>query len=200
MKKSCALLIVDLQIDFCPGGLLPVPRGDRVVPVMNRYISLFRERGLPIIASRDWHPEKSSHFKAYGGSWPNHCIRETKGASFHPDLHLPEETIVVSKGTDPEKDAYSAFLGKDGTGRLLAEILGAMGIEELYIGGLATDYCVRESVLEGLQRGLRVTLLTDASAGVDLEAGDSEKATGEMMAAGAKVTTVDLLAGQWQEE
>jgi nicotinamidase/pyrazinamidase len=194
MEKGSALLIVDIQNDFCPGGALPVPDGDKVVPVLNRYIELFREEGLPIFASRDWHPEKTSHFKAYGGIWPVHCVQGSHGAEFHPDLELPPETVIISKGMDPGKDDYSAFQGVDYRGTIFAEILKEMGITKLYVGGLATDYCVRASVLEGLRHGLAVALLEDASRGVDIQQGDSLRAIAEMCGAGAATATVERLA------
>ncbi|MBI1920391.1 MAG: nicotinamidase [Geobacter sp.] len=187
MVKNSALIIVDVQNDFCPGGTLPVPEGDRVVPVLNRYINLFSARSLPIFASRDWHPEKTSHFKDYGGIWPVHCVQLTNGAAFHPDLRLPMEVVVLSKGMDPTKDDYSAFQAVDKTGRPLPAIIKEMGIAHIYVGGLATDYCVRATVLEGLKAGLAVTMLEDASRGVDLQPGDSERAVEEMRKAGAAV-------------
>lgn len=187
MGKNSALIIVDVQNDFCPGGSLPVPEGDRVVPVLNRYIDLFIASGLPIFASRDWHPEETSHFKDFGGIWPVHCVQQTSGAAFHPDLRLPPEAVVLSKGMDPTKDDYSAFQAVDKTGRPLPAVLREKGISRIYVGGLATDYCVKATVLEGLKAGLTVTLLKDASRGVDLQQGDSERAVDEMQKSGASV-------------
>ncbi len=152
--------------------------------VQNRYIALFREKGLPIFASRDWHPEKTSHFKSFGGIWPVHCVQGSDGAKFHPDLQLPPDAIILSKGMDPQRDDYSAFQGMTASGTLFPDILRERGISKLYVGGLATDYCVKESVLEGLRHDLVVTLLEDASRGVDLEPGDSEKAVALMRVAG----------------
>ena len=186
-----ALLIVDVQNDFCPGGALAVPEGDRVVPVLNRYIERCRAGQIPIIASRDWHPEKTSHFKAYGGIWPPHCIQHTKGAQFHPDLKLPKETIVISKGMDPDKDSYSAFQAFDSEGTPLAELLKKRRITHLFVGGLATDYCVRVSVLDALKEGLKVTVLEDAVRGVELQSGDSKKAFDEMVRSGADQTSLE---------
>lgn len=196
MEKGSALLIVDVQNDFCPGGSLPVPDGNLVVPLLNRCIELFREKALPIFASRDWHPETTSHFKAYGGIWPVHCVQGSEGARFHPDLRLPAETIILSKGMDPASDDYSAFQGVDGEGRALSELVRQMGIGRLYVGGLATDYCVKESVLAGLRLGLAVTLLEDAARGVELAPGDTARAVAEMVAAGARLTTVEKLAAE----
>ncbi len=186
MKKNQALLIVDVQNDFCPGGALPVPEGDEVVFVLNRYIESFVRGKLPILASRDWHPLKTKHFKPYGGLWPPHCIQNTPGAGFHPDLKLPPEAIIVSKGMDPASDGYSAFEATDAPGRLLGDLLHSLGIRDLFVGGLATDYCVRSSVLDALKHGLNVYVLTDAIKGVDVNSGDSQRAIDEMLACGAK--------------
>lgn len=191
MIGTVALLIIDVQNDFCPGGALPVPGGDRVIGPLNRIAARFAASGLPVLASRDWHPATSSHFQEHGGPWPIHCVQGTRGAGFHPELCLPEGVIVLSKGTDPEQDGYSAFEGVTWTGQPLAELLEGYGIDQLYTGGLATDYCVRATVLDALGRGFAVTLLTDAVAGVDLQAGDSRRALEEMTRAGARLTAVD---------
>ncbi|BEH09734.1 MULTISPECIES: nicotinamidase [Geobacter] len=191
MENDAALLIVDVQNDFCPGGSLAVPEGDTVVPVLNGYISVFRAAGLPIFASRDWHPRMTSHFKEYGGPWPVHCVQESHGAQFHPDLALPGDAIIISKGMDPERDDYSAFQGTSPDGTPFPALLAARGIRHLYLGGLATDYCVKESALEGIRHGLIVTVLTDASRGVDLAPGDSERAVQDMMRAGVRVTSFE---------
>lgn len=185
MKSSSALLIVDVQNDFCPGGGLPVPEGNRVVPILNRYIALFREHNLPVFASRDWHPTNTSHFRDFGGTWPVHCVQGSEGARFHRDLALPDNAIVISKGMDPSRDDYSAFHGATDDGTPFPQLLKEMGITDLYVGGLATDYCVKASVLEGLRLGLSMTLLDDGVRGVDLNPGDSEKAIDEMTRAGA---------------
>jgi nicotinamidase/pyrazinamidase len=182
-----ALLIVDVQNDFCRGGALAVPGGDRVVPALNRYTAHAEARGWPIYASRDWHPAVTSHFKAYGGEWPPHCVQETTGANFHPDLRLPASTIVVSKGESAERPGYSAFDGRTADGGTLAADLAARGIDHLYVGGLATDYCVKHSVLDALRCGLKVTVLDDAIAGVEVHEGDSARALAEMTAAGAQI-------------
>jgi len=193
MRENSVLLIVDVQNDFCPGGTLSVPAGDEVVPVLNRYIERFRKEGLPIIATRDWHPEKTSHFKAFGGIWPVHCVQGSKGAQFHPALMLPDDAIIISKGMDPTRDDYSALHGADSSGTPLPQVLKKLGIKRIYIGGLTTDYCVKESTLEGLRQGFAVTVLTDAVRGVELKPGDSEKALVEIKAAGAEMTTFETL-------
>lgn len=190
-KGRKALLVVDVQNDFCPDGALAVPEGDKVVPVINRYIELFRQAGLPIYFTRDWHPPVTVHFKAYGGTWPSHCVQGTKGAEFHPELNIPSGSVVMSKGDDPGQDSYSAFAGHDRKGRGLAEVLKEDGIGHFYIGGLATDYCVRQTSLDALISGFEVTVLTDAIKGVDLVPGDSERAIEEIRQKGARLATLD---------
>jgi len=195
MTKKRALLIVDVQNDFCPGGALPVPEGDGIIPVLNRYIDLFSRHGLPIFASRDWHPKKTKHFREFGGTWPRHCIQNTKGAKFHPDLRLTREAIIISKGMDPEKDSYSAFHGVDSQGVHLGALFRILKIDELFVGGLATDYCVKWSVLDSLKLGFKVNVLIDAVRGVNLNPADSEKALREMTKRGAKVVTFQKISG-----
>jgi nicotinamidase/pyrazinamidase len=195
MQKTDALIIVDVQNDFCPGGALAVPRGDEVVAVLNRYIGKFSAAGLPIVASRDWHPPRTTHFKDYGGVWPAHCVQASSGAAFHPDLKLPAAAIVVSKGTAADEDSYSAFQGKDDAGTPLAELLLEHGVKRIFVGGLATDYCVKHTVIDGLGLGFEVLLLGDAVRGVDLKPGDSEAALGDMRAAGAAtLASIDALS------
>jgi len=193
MGKRAALLIVDVQNDFCPSGALAVPDGDRVVEPLGRAARIFADRGLPVLASRDWHPSRTSHFSGFGGIWPPHCIRGSRGAEFHPALSLPAETIVISKGCDPDGDDYSAFDGKSADGRTLQEILANEGIGHLYIGGLASDYCVRASALDALKAGFEVTVLSDAIAGVDVVPGDTEKALEEMERSGVRFCSVEEL-------
>ena len=182
-----ALLVVDVQKDFCPGGSLAVPDGDRVVPVLNRYIADATARGWPVYASRDWHPAVTRHFQAYGGEWPPHCVQNTEGATFHRDLHLPPSTIVVTKGASPDNPGDSALGGHTPDGKTLAAALHDEKIDHLYVGGLATDYCVKQSVLDARRMGLQVTVLGDAIAGVDLQPGDSARAIEEMREAGAEL-------------
>jgi len=188
-NNNSALLIVDMQNDFCPGGSLAVPDGDQIVPVINRVIEYCRLSRIPVIASRDCHPVETTHFINYGGLWPSHCVQGTSGADFHPDLQLLPDAMILSKGTDPESDDYSAFHAKDNKGSELAVILSTLGVSEIYVCGLATDYCVKETVLESLQRKFSVTLLIDAIKGVDIKPGDSEKAMEEMRLAGAQLTS-----------
>ena len=196
MQGKNVLVVVDVQNDFCPGGALPVASGDKVVPVLNRYIEKFRAAKLPIFATRDWHPGKTSHFKTGGGVWPPHCVQGTRGADFHPDLTLPEDVVVVSKGMGYDEDSYSGFQGTDAGGVKLADLLRQRGAKRLFIGGLATDYCVKHTVLDGLREGFQVVLLEEAISGVDLQPGDSERAIAEMIRAGAeKSTGVDRIPG-----
>jgi nicotinamidase/pyrazinamidase len=194
MRKDAALLIVDVQNDFCPEGSLAVSCGDRVVEPLSRAAGSFAVAGLPVLASRDWHPPLTRHFKEYGGAWPPHCIQETTGAAFHPALCLPEGTLVISKGSDPDSDSYSAFDGQSADGTSLAEILAALQVRHLYVGGLATDYCVRSSVLDARKAGLEVTVLVDAIAGVDITAGDSDRALEDMARAGVTFCSTNEVA------
>jgi len=190
-----ALLIVDVQRDFCPGGALPAPGCLRIIAPLNAYLARARALRMPVYASRDWHPAVTTHFKAYGGPWPPHCVQGTEGAEFHPSLELPPDTIVVSKGDDPERPGYSAFEGRTPDGRPLADDLRHRGIAHLYVAGLTTDYCVRQTVLDGLAAGLRVTVLTDAVAAIDARPGDGEQALAEMSAKGAALASgADSLA------
>jgi len=191
MSPRDALILVDVQNDFCPGGALAVENGDEVVPVLNRYIERFADLRLPIFATRDWHPVKTAHFKAYGGVWPVHCVQGTHGAEFHPDLKLTPEITIVSAGMGADEDGYSGFLGRDSSGRSLAALLRDRGVDRLFIGGLATDYCVKHTVLDGIQEGFQVMLIGDAVRGVNLKPGDSEQAIQEMSAAGAVLVRGD---------
>ena len=196
MAETKALIIVDVQNDFCPGGALPVPEGDRVAAPLGRLAAQFVAAGMPVYASRDWHPEHTGHFRQYGGPWPPHCVRESTGAAFHPALRLPEATVILSKGTDPRADGYSAFDGRNEQGQSLMDLLTEAAAGHLYIGGLATDYCVRATVLDALDRGFQVSLLVDCIAGVDVRQGDSRRAMEEMQQAGAGIISTDALLSE----
>jgi nicotinamidase/pyrazinamidase len=191
LRSNKALLVVDVQNDFCPGGALGISGGDRIIPVLNRYIKYFELEDLPIIVTRDWHPKVTKHFQQFGGVWPIHCIEGSYGAQFHPKLQLPKEAQVLSKGMDPEEDSYSAFHATDSSGMTLADLLKNLGVLQIYIGGLATDYCVKYSVLDALRDGLEAFVLTDAIAGVNLQPADSNAALEEMVGRGAKKTTCE---------
>lgn len=181
------MIVVDAQNDFCPKGALPVAEGDQIIPVLNRYIEKFNAAGLPVFATRDWHPERTSHFNHYGGFWPPHCIQGTVGAQFHPDLALTDNVIVISKGMGADEDAYSGFQAVDAQGVPLAVLLRRLEARRLFVGGLATDYCIKQTVLDGLKEGFRVILLEDAIRGVDVRPGDSRRSIEEMIQAGAQI-------------
>ncbi|MDP1719356.1 MAG: isochorismatase family protein [bacterium] len=186
MNKK-ALIVVDVQNDFCPGGSLAVKDGDQVVDPLNRLTGATRGRsGWMRIASRDWHPGKTSHFD----KWPAHCVRHTKGAEFCPGLDI-SGTNVFLKGTKAGEDAYSAFDGIGGFGHTLGQFLTINRVVELYVGGLATDYCVKATVLDALKKGFKVTLLTDACRAVDVKPGDGLRAITEMINAGVYVSTTE---------
>jgi nicotinamidase/pyrazinamidase len=185
ISEKTALVVVDVQKDFCPGGALAVPEGDRVVPALNEYVKMFRAANAPIIFTRDWHPSDHASFKSQGGPWPIHCLQNSDGAKFHPSLVVPPEAEVVSKA-DKKDEAYSFFQGTS-----IADTLRRRGIKTLFIGGLATDYCVKETVLDGLKEGFEVYYLDDASRGVNVKAADSVKAVEIMLAKGAKKIVKD---------
>lgn len=187
--ERLALLVVDVQRDFCPGGALPVHSGDDVVGPLNAVSAAMARRGRPVFASRDWHPHHTTHFKDHGGVWPVHCVAGSDGADFHPQLVLPPGAIIVSKGQTAGDDGYSAFDGHTDSGRSLGDELSTSDVSHLIVGGLATDYCVRASVLDARKAGLQVTLLTDAVRAVDVRTGDGERALDEMRAAGARIAT-----------
>ena len=186
-----ALVIVDVQNDFLPGGSLAVPRGDQVIAPLNRWIARFAAAGLPVYATRDWHPVDHCSFAAQGGPWPPHCVAGTPGAAFADALGLPSDATVIGKATRQDADAYSGFAGTD-----LHERLRHAGVKRLFVGGLATDYCVRATVLDALSCGLAVTILEDCIAGVEVQPGDSARALKEMVQAGAQLSTSqDILRG-----
>ncbi|CAB49891.1 nicotinamidase [Pyrococcus abyssi] len=176
-----ALIVVDMQRDFMPGGALPVPEGDKIIPKVNEYIKKFREKGALIVATRDWHPENHISFKERGGPWPKHCVQNTPGAEFVVDL--PEDTIIISKATEPDKEAYSGFEGTN-----LDKILKEKGVKRVYVCGVATEYCVRATALDALKHGFEVYLLRDAVKGIKPE--DEEKALKEMEEKGIKIVTL----------
>lgn len=185
------LLVVDVQNDFCLGGALGVRRGDEVVAPLNRLIRRFRETGRLIAFSRDWHPARTKHFQEFGGAWPPHCIRGTKGARFHRGLAIPARATIVSKGMDPEVDAYSCFQGflGDGDGEPFPDWLRRRQIRRLVIGGLATDYCVVRTVADARKAGYEVVVLEDAIRAVEASPGDGGRAMAEMRGLGAKFVT-----------
>ena len=191
MKLRQALIIVDVQNDFCLDGALAVPEGDRIVPVLNKYIRVCKSRKIPVFATRDWHPPKTKHFKKFGGLWPSHCVQQSKRAQFHPGLRLPKNAIFVSKGMDPELDGYSAFDAVNEQGVSLLNLLKILRVQKLLIGGLATDYFVKFSVLDALKKGFSVGLLMDAIKGVNINFDDSKKAIIKIVKKGAKRLTIN---------
>jgi len=183
-----ALIVVDVQNDFLPGGALAVARGDEVIAPLNRWIGQFERQQLPIFATRDWHPRAHCSFKEQGGPWPPHCIAGTAGARFPPQLQLSPGVRIVSKATAVEPDAYSGFQGT-----ALAEQLRSLGCKRVLVGGLATDYCVRATVLDALRAGFAAVVLADSVRPVDAQPGDGQRALEEMRAHGAELGS--LVAG-----
>jgi nicotinamidase/pyrazinamidase len=187
MDRNCALVIVDVQNDFCPGGALAVADGDQVVGNLNHYSLRFRAAALPVFVTRDWHPVKTSHFKEFGGPWPAHCVQGTFGARFHPALDLDSQVVILSKGMAADADGYSAFDAVDAAGAALADLLKRSQTKRIFIGGLTTDYCVKQTVIDGLKQGFDMVVLKDSIRAVELTPGDSERAIEEMVQAGAEV-------------
>ncbi|HTP13781.1 MAG TPA: nicotinamidase [Bacteroidota bacterium] len=173
-----ALLVVDVQNDFCPGGALAVPGGDKIVPIINRMMDRFQF----VVASKDWHPKDSVHFK----KWPPHCVQNSAGAEFHPQLNAKKIRQVFLKGTKDKDDGYSAF---EATSDDLGAVLKKNGITDLYVAGLATDYCVRASALDGIRGGFHTFVVTDAVEAVNVTPGDGAKALEEMKKAGVELIT-----------
>jgi nicotinamidase/pyrazinamidase len=179
LQQGDALIIVDVQKDFCPGGALPIENGDKVVPILSRWIAAAVAKGVPIYASRDWHPLGHISFTERGGPWPPHCIQDSDGARFHPDLKLPDSVIKVTKGVRFDQDQNSAF---DQTG--LAKQLRKDGIQRLVVGGLAQDVCVLATVLDARKEGFEVVLISDATRPVTVQGG--EEARRKMRESGAQ--------------
>lgn len=190
LRKGDVLLVVDVQNDFLPGGALAVPGGDGVIPVLDTCAEKFDRCGLPVIASRDWHPGDHCSFREQGGPWPVHCVAGTHGAELAATLALPRGSALVSKATERDRDAYSAFQGTD-----LGERLKHLHCRRLFIGGLATDYCVRATALDALAAGLEVIVLEDAVRAVDAHPGDGERALAELASRGARLARLDEVLG-----
>jgi nicotinamidase-related amidase len=179
LQKGDALLIVDIQNDFCPGGALDVPEGDKVIPVVNTWIAEATAAGIPVFASRDWHPPNHISFTERGGPWPPHCVQGTSGAAFHADLKLPANVQVISKAHTPDRESYSAFGDTD----LLSRLRSAH-VKRLWIGGLAQDYCVRASALDAIREGFDVRVIVEATRAVNVSPQDGEQALAEIERAG----------------
>ncbi len=186
--KHDALIVVDVQNDFLPGGALAVNEGDAVVPIINECIQHFTAKELPIFATGDWHPADHCSFVENGGQWPKHCVADSPGAQIAENLELPDDVSIVHKGTDSDKEAYSGFQGTD-----LAKQLRAHGVRRVFVGGLATDYCVLNTVIDALAKGFNVVLLTHAIRAVDLDPGDGNRAILSMREQGAKMHAGSVL-------
>jgi len=181
-----ALLVVDVQNDFLPGGALGITGGDSVLAPLNRLLGAWRARGLPVYLTRDWHPPGHCSFAERGGPWPVHCVAGTTGAEFSTQLERAAGDVVISKATRPDRDAYSAL---DGTP--LADELRRAGVHRIVVGGLATDYCVRATGLDARAAGLEVVVLRDAVCAVNVQPGDGAAALSELASAGADLATTD---------
>jgi nicotinamidase/pyrazinamidase len=180
-----ALIIVDVQNDFCPGGALAVPQGDEVIPTINR---LLKQSWLSV-ATMDWHPAEHSSFEPHGGPWPPHCIQGTTGAELHPELDADSIQLTITKASHHDKDAYSGFDGTD-----LARILREKGITRVVVCGIATDYCVKATAHDALEEGFEVVVLEDAIRGVEVNPGDSRRALEGLRKAGAQVIVSSRLS------
>ncbi|HHQ48441.1 MAG TPA: isochorismatase family protein [Acidobacteria bacterium] len=180
--KADAFLLVDAQVDFFPGGALPVPGADAILPAVNALLAACRVQRIPVVASRDWHPADHASFIPQGGPWPPHCVRGTGGADFHPDLDLPPVLTLVDKATARDRDAYSAFEGTE-----LANELRDRGIGSLLVAGLALDYCVEATCRDAVREGFEVRVVLPATRAVDLHPGDAERAVEELRTAGVAV-------------
>ncbi|MGX2039000.1 isochorismatase family protein [Methylocaldum sp. MU1018] len=188
LTSKDALIVADVQNDFLPGGRLAVPHGNEVIRPLNVYIERFRRSGSPVFAVRDWHPRGHCSFTDRGGPWPEHCIAGTWGAAFAGSLKLPPDVQIVSKATQKDAEAYSGFSGTDLHDRLLQK-----GVETVFVGGLATDYCVLNTVKDALALGFRVYVLEDAIKAIDRNPGDGEKAVSEMARLGARLISQDRM-------
>lgn len=179
LKSGDALLIVDVQNDFCGGGALAVPDGDQIIPLVSDWIRLAQSKSLPIFFTRDWHPHDHVSFRGRGGPWPPHCVQETRGAEFHPELDVPPTAVVIDKADEPDKESYSGF-----GGTTLADRLRNAGVKRIWLCGLALDYCVLETALDAAKLGFEVHLLLDATRPVNATAGDAERAIEKLKRAG----------------
>lgn len=175
-----ALIVVDMQNDFLPGGSLAVAGGNEIIPLLNHYLAYFAAHQLPVFATRCWHPPDHCSFQAQGGLWPPHCIAGSKGAAFHPNLQFPTHTYIISKAVTREKDAYSGF-----TDTQLNELLHSLGIHRVFIGGVATEYCVFNTVKDALRFHYITFILEDAVRAINQQPEDGQRALEEMVRLGA---------------
>ncbi len=187
VTKKDALIVVDMQNDFMPGGALGIDGADRIVERINDYVRLFEKLSQPVYFTRDWHPKNHISFKENGGVWPRHCVQKSEGAKFHKDLYIPSDNrFVISKGTFEDFDAYSAFQGTE-----LKSLLGERAIRRVFICGVATDYCVKHTLLGAINLGFETSFLYDAVKGVELHEGDCAAAVQEMLEAGTLLCEID---------
>ena len=188
-----ALIVVDVQNDFLPGGALAVPRGDEVIGPLNRLIRRWSGRGQVLVFTRDWHPPDHVSFRSQGGPWLPHCVAKTPGAQFPPSLHVPRHARIISKARGPGKDACSGFQGTN-----LGPMLRKAGVSRVVVGGLATDYCVRATCLDSRTAGFAAVVLTDAVRAVDVKSGDGARALENLAAAGVVLATSAALIEEWE--
>lgn len=184
-----ALIVVDVQNDFLSGGSLSVAGGNAIIPVLNRYITRFQAHQLPVFATRDWHPSNHCSFQTQGGSWPPHCIAGSAGAAFHGDLALPTNVHIISKATSQEADSYSGF-----TNTQLNNLLQSFHIHRVFIGGIATEYCVHNTVNDALQFGYITFVLVDAIRAINQKPDDGQRAFEDMIHRGARPIHYEELA------
>jgi nicotinamidase/pyrazinamidase len=194
LRKGDALSVTDVQNDFLPGGALGVPQGDAIISPLNRVVELFKKNGLLIFFSRDWHPPDHSSFQDQGGPWPPHCVQKTPGADFPSMLQIPEGSIIISKGAQKDREQYSTLGARDSEGHTESDVMKKQGIRRVFVAGLATDYCVLNSVKDILAEGYEVYVLTDAIRAVNVNPGDGEGALEEMVQGGAKRITTEMLS------
>lgn len=185
LNKNDALLLVDIQNDFLPGGSLAIPAADRILPIVNQYLRIFSKHNRLVIATRDWHPENHCSFEQFGGIWPPHCVAGSYGAAFPSTLELPPNLQIVSKASAQNQDAYSGFEDSNLKNNLLEK-----NIKRLFVCGLATDYCVLNTVVDGIKNGFETVVLVDAIRPVNLHPGDGTKAQQSMLSHGAKFCTL----------
>lgn len=185
LAEGDALVVVDVQNCFLPGGSLGVSGGDQVIDPLNHAIKVFSGKKLPVFFSRDWHPPKHASFRMRGGPWPDHCVQNTEGAEFSPLLRIPADALIFSKGTDPEREEYSAWSARDDDGRTLHHHLARLGVRRLFIGGLTAEYCVLSTVRDARKEGYEIYVFLDAVRAVNAGEGDDERAFSEMASEGA---------------
>lgn len=196
IRPGDALSVTDVQNDFLPGGALGVPDGDGIIPSLNRIIALFLKDSLPVFFTRDWHPPDHCSFQSQGGPWPPHCVRDTPGADFSSELSIPASAVIISKGTQKDSEQYSTFYGRDAAGHRQSDLMKKIGVRRIFIAGLATDYCVLNSVKDALAEGYEVYVIADAVCAVNIHPGDGRRAVEEMVRGGAKMVTTERIQGR----